>query len=113
MNAPRTLFDDVALLGDITAFAGRMLAKPLALPPGDWAEAIEAFDQKLHAAVVESAHRSFVGNFAPVLLTAMRASVAAHRCRDRCAPRWDSLIGHLVPCVREDADALLAKAEEA
>lgn len=108
--APRTIYDDVTLLGDIADFAGRIVAKPMALPPDEWVATCESFSRRLAAAFDASAHSAIVGNFAPLLVTAMCRAVAVRRAGDAAAAvRWESLISHLVPCVREDARELLSK----
>src|SRR6185437_4309811 len=78
-NAPtpeqRTFMDDVALLGEITTLAGEMTSKPRALPPDEWLEQCAFLEDRLAAAVPTSAYRHIVGNFAPLLLQAIRKSL--------------------------------------
>jgi hypothetical protein len=109
-----TAMEDFSLLGEIAGFAGEMTAKPRALPPGDWAEQVEFLDQRLAAAVASTGYRHIVGNFAPLLIQAMRRGLAARRaCDDRNTERFGALIGFLIEYVRSDAQALLARAKEA
>jgi hypothetical protein len=106
--------EDFNLLGEIASFAGEMTAKPRALPPDDWREQVESLDERLTASIAATGYRHIVGNFAPLLLQAMRRGLAARRHGDeRNAERFAALIGFLIEYVRADGSALLSKAKEA
>lgn len=104
--------DDVGLLNDVASFANEVHSKPVAQPSDDWREQLEYLDEKLRAAIGASGYRHIVGNFAPLLLQAIRKCFAARRtCDDRNAERFGALVGFLIEYVRADGRALLAAAK--
>jgi hypothetical protein len=113
VTEPKTIMDDVGLLGEITTLAGTMTAQPRALPPGEWLEQCAVLEERLTASVNGAAYRHIVGNFAPLLLQAIRKSLAARRHGDeRNAERFGALVGFLIEYVRADGRALLAAAHQ-
>jgi hypothetical protein len=107
-----SFMEDVAFLGEVAGFAGEMAARPLAVVPEEWQEHCDFLDGKLTELLAQSAYRRELGNFAPLLITALRRALAARRAGDeRGAGKWDCLVGHLTPLVREDGAAILARAK--
>jgi len=109
-----TVLDDVALLGEITAFAAEVFAKPTGTDSAERREHLAFLAQKLDETAASTAYRHIVCRFAPSLIKATEGALHARAAGDaRMATKWDKLIGALVPDVREDAQALLARAKEA
>lgn len=103
------------LLGEIASAGAELVGKPLdGIIGGERREHVDFLDNRLEAAIRESAvHRHVIGNFAPLLVKAMRRTIAARAHADSPdGARWESLVGHLIPNVREDARTLLARARE-
>ncbi|MGA9855079.1 MAG: hypothetical protein WBR29_07380 [Gammaproteobacteria bacterium] len=104
--------EDIALLNAITGFAGEIATKPRAIVPAEWWTRCDTLDAQFAAA--HSAYPDLIRNFAPLLLTSIRRALMArfHGEESRVVEKWDCLVGHLMPLVRGDAAAILARAKE-
>ena len=109
-----TAMDDVRILGEITAFASEIFAKPSAMESSERREHLTFLQQKFDETATSSGYRYIACRRAPMLLTAIKLALDARRDgEESLAADFDRLIGVLVPGVRQDAQALLVKAKEA
>src|SRR6185437_9177166 len=65
-----TVLDDVALLGEITAFAAEVFAKPTGTDSAERREHLAFLAQKLDETAASTAYRHIVCRFAPALIKA-------------------------------------------
>jgi hypothetical protein len=101
----------VKLLLDITGLAEEVLGKPLATDSSERRGRCEALARQLAAALADSAAmRRQLNNFAPLLIQALDRALDCRRWNEKQAADWDSLVGLLLPKVRQDAAAALAAA---
>lgn len=99
-----------ALLNEIVGLGQEVLCRPL----GDIelrARACAALDEQLQRSIETDASGAarFLDSFAPLLITAIRGALERRRAGDDPrAGKWESLVGALIPHVRDDAASALA-----
>jgi len=106
--------EDMTLLGEIAAFAAQTFAEPIGQDSIERREHLTFLQEKFDEAAAASGYPFIMQRRAPMVLTAVRGVLDARKRGDHeLAADCDRIIGVLVPGLRQDAQALLARAKEA
>lgn len=98
------------VLQEIVVMAREMTSRPHIVDTSPRLAAVAVLRDQLGQAAVNARGTSgshIVDNFAAMLLAAIAGALRAREFGDhRAVAKWDSVIGHLVPFVSDDASAL-------